>query len=37
VNSNREVAQKFIGLLAKNIIEKESQLLNMAYNSCGRK
>jgi CRP/FNR family cyclic AMP-dependent transcriptional regulator len=37
VNSNREVAQKFIGLLAKNIIEKESQLLNMAYNSLRKK
>ena len=37
INSNREVAQKFIGLLAKNIIEKESQLLNMAYNSLRKK
>ncbi len=37
LNNNREVAQKFIGLLAKNIAEKENQLLNMAYNSLRKK
>jgi CRP/FNR family transcriptional regulator, cyclic AMP receptor protein len=37
VNSNREVMQKFIQLLAKNITEKEQQLLNIAYNSLRKK
>lgn len=37
VNNNKEVAQKFIGLLAKNISEKENQLLSLAYNSLRKK
>jgi CheY-like chemotaxis protein len=37
VNNNKEVAQKFIRLLAKNISEKESQLVNIAYNSLRKK
>ncbi len=37
VNSNPEVAKKFIQLLAKNISEKENQLLGLAYNSLRKK
>jgi CRP/FNR family transcriptional regulator, cyclic AMP receptor protein len=37
VNNNREVAKKFIAMLAKNIAEKEMQLLGMAYNSLRKK
>jgi CRP/FNR family cyclic AMP-dependent transcriptional regulator len=37
VNNNKEVAQKFIGLLAKNISAKENQLLSLAYNSLRKK
>lgn len=37
VNNNREIAQKFIKLLAKNIGEKENQLLGIAYNSLRKK
>ena len=37
INNNKEIAQKFIRLLAKNIQEKESQLLGMAYNSLRKK
>lgn len=37
INSNREVSRRFIQLLAKNISEKESQLLGMAYNSLRKK
>lgn len=37
LNNNKEVAQKFIKLLAKNITEKESHLLNLAYNSLRKK
>ncbi|HJY22249.1 MAG TPA: Crp/Fnr family transcriptional regulator, partial [Hanamia sp.] len=37
VNNNKEVAQKFIRLLAKNISERENQLVNIAYNSLRRK
>jgi DNA-binding response OmpR family regulator len=37
VNNNKEVAQKFIRLLAKNISEKENQLLGLAYNSLRKK
>jgi len=37
VNNNKEVAQKFIRLLAKNISERESQLINIAYNSLRKK
>jgi CheY-like chemotaxis protein/CRP-like cAMP-binding protein len=37
LSSSREVAQKFIGLLAKNIADKEKQLLSLAYNSLRKK
>ncbi len=37
INNNKEVAQKFIRLLAKNISEKENQLVNIAYNSLRKK
>ena len=35
--NNREVAKKFIALLAKNISEKEDQLLGLAYNSLRKR
>jgi CRP/FNR family transcriptional regulator, cyclic AMP receptor protein len=35
--NNPEVAKKFIQLLAKNISEKEDQLLGLAYNSLRKK
>jgi DNA-binding response OmpR family regulator len=37
LNNHPEVARKFIRLLAKNITEKEQQLLGMAYNSLRKK
>ena len=37
MNSNRDVARKFITLLAKNITDREEQLLKMAYNSLRKK
>ena len=37
VNNNKEVAQKFIRMLAKNISTKESQLLGLTYNSLRKK
>jgi len=37
INTNKEVAQKFIKLLAKNISERENQLVNIAYNSLRKK
>jgi CRP-like cAMP-binding protein len=37
VNNNKEVAHKFIRMLAKNVSEKENQLLNLAYNSLRKK
>lgn len=37
VNNNRDVMLKFIRLLAKNVTEKEQQLLNLAYNSLRKK
>jgi CheY-like chemotaxis protein len=37
INNNKEVAQKLIRLLAKNISERENQLVNIAYNSLRRK
>jgi CRP/FNR family transcriptional regulator, cyclic AMP receptor protein len=37
INNNKEVAQKFIRLLAKNISERENQLVNIAYNSLRKK
>jgi len=37
INSNRDVMQKFVQLLAKNVADKEKQLLGIAYNSLRKK
>ena len=37
LHSNREVMHKFIKLLAKNVTEKENQLLGLAYNSLRKR
>ena len=37
ISQNAEVARKFIQLLAKNVSDKENQLLAMAYNSLRKK
>jgi CRP/FNR family transcriptional regulator, cyclic AMP receptor protein len=37
INNNKEVAQKFIKLLAQNVSEKEEQLINLAYNSLRKR
>lgn len=37
MNTNREVMLKFIRMLAKNITDKEQQLLGLAYNSLRKK
>lgn len=37
VNNNKEVARKFIKLLAHNVSEKEEQLINLAYNSLRKR
>jgi CRP/FNR family cyclic AMP-dependent transcriptional regulator len=37
INNNKEVTHKFIQLLAKNISEKEEQLLGLAYNSLRKR
>lgn len=37
VNSSPGVAKKFIGLLSKNLIEKENHLLGIAYNTLRKK
>ena len=37
INTNREVAHKFIQLLAKNVSDKEEQLLGLAYNSLRKR
>lgn len=37
MNASRDVARKFITLLAKNVTEMEEQLLKMAYNSLRKK
>jgi CRP-like cAMP-binding protein/AmiR/NasT family two-component response regulator len=37
IDCNPEVARKFIQLLAKNVSEKEEQLLKIAYNSLRKK
>lgn len=37
LHSNKEVTHKFIKLLAKNITEKENQLLGLAYNSLRKR
>lgn len=37
INTDKEVAQRLIRKLAKNISEKENQLVNIAYNSLRKK
>ncbi len=37
INNNRDVLKKFVELLAKNISDKEQQLLGLAYNSLRKK
>ncbi len=37
MNNNREVARKFITMLAKNVTSKEEHLLGLAYNSLRKK
>ncbi len=37
INNSPKVAQKFIQLLAKNVSEKEEQLLSLAYNSLRKR
>ena len=37
INNSKEVTNKFIQLLAKNISEKEEQLLGLAYNSLRKR
>ncbi len=37
VNSNPETSRKLIGMLAKNLAEKEEQLLGIAYNTLRKK
>jgi CRP/FNR family transcriptional regulator, cyclic AMP receptor protein len=37
VNGNPATAQKFVGLLVKNLAEKEKQLLGIAYNTLRKK
>ncbi len=37
INTNKEIAHRFIRLLAKNIAEKEDHLVNLAYNSLRKK
>ena len=37
MRNNREVTQKFIKMLARNITEKEEQLLGLAYNSLRKR
>ncbi len=37
VNSNPVITKKFISLLSKNIIDKENQLLGIAYNTLRKK
>lgn len=37
IHNNREIAELFLKLLAKNISEKKEQLVNIAYNSLRKK
>jgi CRP-like cAMP-binding protein len=37
INSNKEVMHKFIKMLAKDVSEKEEQLLGLAYNSLRKR
>jgi CRP-like cAMP-binding protein/DNA-binding NarL/FixJ family response regulator len=37
INNNSEVSRKFIKMLAHNVVEREEQLLNLAYNSLRKR
>lgn len=37
INSNPAIARKFVSLLAKNVVDKEKQLLGIAYNTLRKK
>jgi CRP-like cAMP-binding protein len=37
INNNPEVSRKFIKMLAHNVVEREEQLLNLAYNSLRKR
>jgi CRP/FNR family transcriptional regulator, cyclic AMP receptor protein len=37
IGSNPEIARKFISMLAKNVVDKEDQLLGIAYNTLRKK
>ena len=37
INNNKKVAQKFIKLLAHDVVEKEEQLISLAYNSLRKR
>jgi DNA-binding response OmpR family regulator len=37
INNNTQIARQFIRLLARNVVEKEEKLLNLAYNSLRKK
>ncbi|MGV3704706.1 MAG: response regulator [Arcticibacter sp.] len=37
INNDRQIARRFIKLLSHNLVEKEEQLLNLAYNSLRKK
>jgi CRP/FNR family transcriptional regulator, cyclic AMP receptor protein len=37
INNNNEVSRKFIKMLAHNVVEREEQLLNLAYNSLRKR
>lgn len=37
INTDRQVARKFIKLLSHNVVEKEEKLLNLAYDSLRKK
>ena len=37
INSNRDVSLKFIKMLAKDVIEHEEELINLAYNTVRRR
>jgi len=37
IHSNAEIARKFIGILSDNLLEKQEQLLQLAYNSVRKR
>lgn len=37
INNNSDVSRKFIKMLAHNVVEREEQLLNLAYNSLRKR